>query len=95
MIAFCCICLKAGASCFSFIYNVFRLARGPCYQDDYVGIKRVGRSLDFVPKWPKMELITSDPIQDRMGLWARKPSPLLALRPILILGLASPAQNGF
>jgi hypothetical protein len=31
-----------------------------------------------------MVLITSDPIQDRMGLWARKPSPLLALKPILI-----------
>ncbi|HZU30275.1 MAG TPA: hypothetical protein VFB79_04115, partial [Candidatus Angelobacter sp.] len=28
--------------------------------------------------------ITSDPIQDRMGLWPRKPSPLLGHRPILI-----------
>jgi hypothetical protein len=39
-----------------------------------------------------MELITSDPIQDRMGLWPRKLSPLLGLRPILIFGLgfASP-----
>jgi len=95
MIAFCCICQKPGATDFSFVYSVFPTDAQPCYLDDYVGIKRVGGSLDFVPKWPKMELITSDPIQDRMGLWARKPSPLLALRPILNFAVLRPAKISF
>jgi hypothetical protein len=88
----------AVASCgnaFLLYLQGFGESRSHGYLDDYVGIKRVGGSLDFVPKWPKMELITSDPIQDRMGLWPRKPSPLLGLRPILILATGLFGQNSF
>jgi hypothetical protein len=80
---------------FSFIYRGLPEAQQHGYPDDYIGIKRVGRSLDFAFKWPKMELITSDPIQDRMGLWPRKTSPLLGHRPILILAWACPAKIAF
>jgi hypothetical protein len=37
--------------------------------------------------------ITSDPIQDRVGLWLRKLSPLLNRRPILLPALSAKAPG--
>jgi hypothetical protein len=51
----------------SFVYKGFRPDALHSYQHNHVGIKRVGGPLDFVPKWPKMEL--SPPIRFRIE-WA-------------------------
>ena len=87
--------LQAAGMRFSFIYRGLPEGGVHGYLDDHIGIKRVGRSLDFALEWPKMELITSDPIQDRMGLWPRKPSPLLGHRPILIFAALRAAKISY